>query len=243
MTLSMLRREALGALAALTAAPWSAADTSKEVPITCPICDRQYNARVTTSEFRSGQRLDLRPLGELVSPPRVPVCPKCGFVDYRHGKDYPEGELKDLRAFVLSDEYKKLAGAEVPYFRLAKLFERLKKPPSTVAYQYLQASWEAEDTKKGERQRAYLAAALDAYDKAIADDGTQAGGRQIARVVKGELLRRLGRFDEAAKHFDAVGKLEESKAEPYPRVIAAELEFIGKKDDQPHELPPSKGKD
>jgi Uncharacterized protein conserved in bacteria (DUF2225) len=217
------------------------ADTSVKAKVKCAICDHEYEATFTASSSQSDQRLDLRPLPfrSIVSPPRVAVCPKCGFVEFREDAKYPKDELKALREFVLSDEYKQLAKTQTSYFRIAKMFERLKKPQSQIAYGYLQATWQAEH-EEGKRPQDYLQACLDSYGKVISDEKAPAEQRQIARFLKGEMLRRLGKFQDAKTHFEALGKLEASKAAPYPKLIPLELDLIGKKDIRPHEIPTSK---
>src|SRR5262249_17299959 len=147
---------------------------------------------------------------------------------------YSADELKILREFVDSDEYKKWAKTDTSYFRLAQIDGRLKKSHSQIAYRYLQATWQVEH-EAGDRPRAYLKACLGAYDDVIADGTEAADRRQMARFLRGELLRRLGKFEDAQKSFEALQKLESSKAEPYPKLIALELDLIGQKDDKPHE--------
>ncbi len=217
------------------------ADTTVKAKVKCAICEHEYEATLTASSFQSGQRLDLRPLPfrSIVSPPRVAVCPKCGFVEFREDAKYPMDELKAMREFVLSDDYKQLAKTETSYFCIAKMYERLKKPQSQIAYAYLQATWQVED-EDGLRPQAYLQACLDSYGKVISDEKAPAEQRQVARFLKGEMLRRLGSFEDAKTHFEALGKLDASKAEPYPKLIPLELDLIGKKDKRPHEIPTSK---
>jgi len=241
MSITTISRLAtLAAFAFLALVSGTVAETVVKVKIKCAICEEQYEATLTASYTQLGQRLDLRPVGHLTSPPRIAVCPKCGFVDFRDGEMYPKDELKELRDFVLSDDYKKLVKTDTPYFRLAKIDERLKKPQQEIAYRYLQASWQVEEEKEKDRPKAYLLAALDAYSKVIADEAAPAAQRQIAGCLKGELLRRLGRFDDARKHFEEFRKLEASKNEPYPRLIELELDLIGKKDAEPHKIPAAK---
>ena len=174
------------------------ADTSVRAKVKCAVCNHQYEATFTASSLQLGQRLDLRPVPfwGIVSPRRVAVCPKCGFVEFREDAKYTKDELKALREFVLSDDYKELAKKESSYFRLAKMFERLKKPHSQIAYGYLQATWQVEH-EKGERPQTYLQACLDSYGKVISDKKAPAEQRQMARFLKGEMLRRLGKFEDA----------------------------------------------
>lgn len=243
MPVTISRRALVVAVANLMVGSFALADTTIDVKVKCAICDHEYQATLTGSSLQLGQRLDLRPEPHwaIVSPPRVAVCPKCGFVDIHENEKYPADELKILREFVLSDEFKQLVKTDASYFRLAKIYERLKKPKSQIAYGYLQATWQVEH-EKGKRPQVYLQACLDAYVKVISDEKAEADQRQIASFLKGELLRRLGKFEDAKKHLEAIEKLDASKKDPYPTMIALELELISKKDNKPHEIPTSEDK-
>src|SRR5262249_39694119 len=158
------------------------------------ICEHEYEATFTASSFQSGQRLDLRPLHfpGIVSPRRVAVCPKCGFVEFREDAKYPKDELKAVREFVLSDDYKQLAKMETSYFRIDKMFKHNKNPKRKTANGSLQATWKVEP-EDGKRPQAYQKACLASYGRVISDENAPAEERQIARFLKGEMLRRLGK--------------------------------------------------
>lgn len=156
-------------------------------------------------------------------------------MDVHENEKYPEDELKKLRKLVQSDDYKKWVKSETTYFRLAKMSEHLKKPQKEIAYRYLQATWEVE-REEGDRPRIYIQRSLEAYEKVIVDKTAKVEDRRIAEFLKGEFLRRLGKFDDAKKHFETLQKQDGFKAEPYPKLIRLELDFITKKDDSPHEI-------
>src|SRR5262249_13405404 len=124
------------------------------------------------------------------------------------------------------------------YYRLARMFERLKRPHAEVAFAYLKASWQVEDDKK--RSRQYLSSCLEAYEKFLKTKPKQSERTQTAQFLKGELLRQLGKFDDASKHFQEIQKLAEFKKAPFPKLIELELKLIGKKDDKPRVIPAGK---
>jgi hypothetical protein len=241
MSILISRRAALAAIGSAIFAQWSLAETTAEVDIKCAVCENRYKAILTASSLQLGQRLDLQRVGAIHEPPRIAVCGKCGFVEYREDAKYPDEELKVVRAYVNSDEYKKLVKTETTYYRFAKIWEKLKKPQSETAFAYLRATWEVEDNK--DRYSTYATTCIEAYGKVVADEKADGNQRQMGRFLTGELLRRQGKFDEAQKHFDELLKLDESKKEPYPDLIKFELELIGKKNLEPQKIPKAAKKD
>src|SRR5262245_53459873 len=126
MLTTLSRRAMLTAVANLTVGSLAIADTSFKRKVKCAVCDCEYEATLTGSSLKLGQRLDLRPVPYyfIVSPERVAVCPKCGFVEFREKEKYPANEVKALREFVLSDDYKKLCTTDTSHYRRAKVLER-----------------------------------------------------------------------------------------------------------------------
>jgi len=79
------------------------------------------------------------------------------------------------------------------------------------------------------------AAGLAAFEKALEDKKLDDDKRRTTQTLKGELLRRLGKFADAKDHFDRLAKDELFKAQPFPEMIQQELEWIAKDNDQPQE--------
>lgn len=211
------------------------ADTRAVVDQTCPLCGTKFKATLAMSGTQFGQRLDLRPVGAIASPWPVAVCTKCGFVLFKEGdKDYTSKELETLRGLVNADEYKKLPADTPSYERLARLLEGLKRPPNEIAHAYLKASWQVEG--QDERNRALLEKSrkwLETYlEKAPKTDEA----RVPAEILRGELLRRVGKFDEAKRQFERLGKSKDFAKEPFPAIIAQELGLIEAKDSSAQEI-------
>jgi uncharacterized protein (DUF2225 family) len=240
MEFTMTRRAALVGLASLACGRWATADTFRTVKRTCPICSTEYETNVTASGTQLGVRLDLRPIGPIASPPRIGVCTKCEFVDFRHGEEYPEKELKTLKEYVLSDDYKKLAKGNTSYFLVGQMYEKLERPPVDTGFVYLYSVWQTENDKEKDRLKKCLSASLAAFEKSLEDKERKAEQRQTIQILKGELLRRLGKFADAKDHFERLAKDDAFKTDPLPRLIEQQLEWIAKKNDQPQKFAPKK---
>ncbi len=213
------------------------ADTARSVDCVCPLCKTEFKAVVAMSGTMFNRRLDLRPLGAIRSPWPVPVCPKCGFALYKPLNDkYTDEEVKKLRGFVNSAAYRKLATDAVSHERLARLFEFLGHDPDEIAGVYLQASWQAEDKKDAESNRALLEKSREWLEKYLASSPEKDEKWRTQVFLRGELLRRLGKFDEAKKHFDRLGAMAAFQEGPFPRLIVQELTLIKAKDASPKEV-------
>ena len=187
----MLKEFALVAclLSGFTAGPVFAMTVS-EVVEHCPLDGFEFTAELPMSGTSFGMMLDMKPVGPIAAPWWRAECPQDGLVLYR---EFSEPEVDRLHGYVASPEYRLMLENDTQYWRIAHLMEFLGESEEAIAWAYLQATWEAGDV----RYASYAAKALDAYAKAL--DGL-AGGSEAAltnRLVQIELLRRLGRFEQA----------------------------------------------
>jgi predicted RNA polymerase sigma factor len=81
-----------------------------------------------------------------------------------------------------------------------------------------------------------LAKSQEWFQKYLDSPAGKEDHRQTVEFLQGELLRRLGKFDEAEQQFDRIAKLNDFKKEPFPRLITQELSLIQAKDTAPHEM-------
>jgi uncharacterized protein (DUF2225 family) len=228
----------------LACGPGTRADTKADVDHVCPLCKTEFKAVLVASGYQSGQRLDLRPIGAITSPWLLAVCPKDGFVLFRGAEGhYTREELETLRARVDSDEYRKLGPSAPSYQRLAMLYEGLKRPPDEIAQAYLKASWQAEG-KDEALNRTLLVKSREWLDAYLASSAQQKKDEtwRTAAFLRGELLRRLGAFDEAREQFDRLGGMKEFQEGPFPRLIAQEAALIQAKDQSPQEIADEEGR-
>ena len=220
------------------------AHTSVEVEKTCHLCDTKFKTRMDASGTSFGMRLDLKKLGPIASPRSVAVCPNCHYVLL--GDDLTEDELAKCRQVVESKEYKEHSG-RASYFLLALLYEGLGRESLDIAHTYLKASWQEENDEKHLKEdlgmslknfEAYLKEGppkkADGKTEEKAQDENSA--YDTARLLKGELLRRLGRFEEARKYLQALLEEKQFQSTFFGDIVRYQIKLCVQKDAKPHEI-------
>lgn len=198
------------------------ASTVQSVEMTCPYDGTPFTATLQGSGTQFGKTLDYRPYGAIIAPLPLAVCPTNGFVFYR--RDFKPDELERMRPFVLSDAYQALKG-ETPHYRAAWLKQRAGEPALSVTWTLLEASWEAPaGSDQYRRYAGEVLARLPADIAALVDDK-----KAPFRLLQGELLRRLGRFDEAGAVFAAL-KAEGAAQGNEVRVADFQLGLVARRD-------------
>lgn len=201
-----------------------------QVERTCPVCETDFNALVDLSGTQCGVRLDLKPLGNIGAPWLIPVCPDCSFVIYK--QNFEEEELEKLRTLVASEEYKKVAADNPSYFLLAKIYEHLGEDSGSIAYAYLQASWQVEwDPPKCD---ACLEASLRAFSTHLETCETEDETWATSNFLCGEIERRLRRFEQARERFEKLREMPQFQKGAFPGMIALELKLIEQRNWRPH---------
>ena len=206
------------------------AHTVFETDLVCPIGGQTFKAVLAGSGTSFGKFLDLKPYGPIAAPWPLAKCPDNGFVIFK--ETFTDAELERLTAFVASPAYREMKDVHSPYYLAAALQQEIGAAPERVAFTLLQATWEAGD----ERYHSYAAAALDAYvrllDAAPGDDRQ----RLTHRLIAGELERRLGHFDAAARRFQALQ--DEATLPPFIRsVIALQQKLIAARNASQQPMP------
>ncbi len=219
---------ALGLLIAAAAGASAARFIERELP--CPICSKIFYARLDLSgEQSSEMRLDLKPVGEVSWPWLLPDCPTCGFVVYR--LPVPAAELARCREITASEEYKK-ARAHSSYYRVGLLYLRLGLPVYSVANSFLKASWQEES------EPARLKEDLELSLKYFSDCARTCAAeeKENSQLLMGELLRRLGRFDEARAHLAKLQALKGFQKNFFADIVEFQLARCAKLDAAPYEI-------
>lgn len=204
--------------------------TRSTVEMTCPYDGVTFSFSAQNSGSSFDKQLDWMPVGAVESPWPLASCPTNGFVFVK--AKYEDDELERLRPLILSPEYQALKN-ETPYYRAAWIMEHTGASHPQVSSLLLQATWEAERTELGERSRAnspgetakgnadfvrrlmaegttgerYRRYATELLARLVVDvaDTTRSAEARIAdRLLISEILRRLGRFDEADRHLAAL---------------------------------------
>jgi tetratricopeptide (TPR) repeat protein len=184
-------------------------------------------------------RLDLKPLGPIAAPWRKAVCPLCNFVLY--SDKIPLDDLTKCKKIVQEKSYKDNANRS-SYFLLGLLYEGLKKDPLTLSHTFLKASWqESSDEKKLQddliRSLNYFDVFLNEPRKPVPPDADDdEDPYETAQLVKGEILRRLGRFADAKTYFSGLLKLKPYQGTFLGNTATFEISLCDKKDSGPHKF-------
>lgn len=217
----------LGALPLLQNA---SAMTMGEQSFTCPIGGETFTQRMATSGYQYGMQLDIKPVGAIAAPLPLPECPGNGFLIFDEGLS--DADIDRLTAVVASREYQAMRGRESTYYRAAHLQRALGQPVHRIAWTLLRASWQA----GGDQYLRYAEEALAEYRKALQGppDGEFTTELQdSAHIVIGELLRRLGRFDEAQAHLRALQERKDWQDTPLAAIVQQELRLIAARNPLP----------
>lgn len=203
----------------------AAALTFTEEEFICPIDGTISTRIVITSYSVFDQRLDLRPVGALMSPPPIAVCESNGFVLYQD--EFSEVDLATLRAIVGSDEFRTLRAANSDWFVAAWLAEQMGRPGAETHWMYLYASWEVEGSDAA-LNREYLALAFDRFVLAERKAVPDSEDWWTARLLRIEINRRLERFSEAELLLEETGA--GAVPEGYRSLLDRQRELIAARD-------------
>ena len=199
----------------------------------CPIDGQKFKARTMNSYTRFGQRLDMKPLGRLIAPRPLAVCPSNGFPLYK--KKFSPGEIARLKTIVLSPAFKQARARNSDYFMVAFVKERLGEAGFSIAYTYLKASWETEGRKQ-DLHRRYLALTISKLD-GFAKTARPGGKRWwTAQLLAGNLERRLGRFEAAKKRLARLPMSALPPGSAYRRVANQVRSAIAARDSAPRKF-------
>lgn len=208
------------------------AHTFKIESKTCPLCETTFQAILDASGTKMGMRLDLRPLGRIAAPWRVPVCPNCHFVIF--AKEIAEEHVEQCKRIVATEKYKQHS-KRASYYLMGLLFEGLKKDPAQIAHAYLKASWQEESHPK--KLKEDLELSHKHFAQYLGAAKTKDESWEHAQLVSGEIERRLGKFKKAKARFTNLRSMGPFKCAIAEQAIELQLELIEKKDTKPHSLP------
>jgi hypothetical protein len=200
-------------LGALVLSSASGAHTTMRGDYVCPIGGEKFSQYVDSSGSSFGMGLDFKPWGPIVAPFRVPECPGNKFVMYR--QDYPPALLEKLEAFVASPAYPR---DSPQYYRIYAMQKHLGEPVDRQFWTLVQVTW----NNYGPQGR-YAREAIELADLALAAETSGSKKWVNTALLKGELQRRLGMFDEALDTFKLVEQAAADAASREP-IVATMLE-------------------
>ena len=181
----------------LVASASASAHTAQEMAFTCPIGGEKFTQTMDTSGTRIGMMTDTRPVGPIATPFSLAQCPSNKFVMFK--KEFSPDELAKFKRVVNSAEYQQIAAQSPSYFAWGRMMELAgeNQDAQQMMNIFLQASWQSESQESFNKTLEYA-------DKVLANKAISSKDAINTQFLRGEMLRKLGRFDEAKRVFTAL---------------------------------------
>ena len=207
----------------LVASASASAHTAQEIAFTCPIGGEKFTQTMDTSGTRIGMMTDTRPVGPIATPFSLAQCPSNKFVMFK--KEFSPDELAKFERVVNSAEYQQIAAQSPSYFAWGRMMELAgeNQDAQQMMNIFLQASWQSESQESFSKTLEYA-------DKVLANKAISSKDAINTQFLRGEMLRKLGRFDEAKRVFTALQKNPEVKQDKlFSQLAALQLGLVAKK--------------
>lgn len=209
--------------------------TSSIMDYTCPIDSTNFSYEVDCSGTSFYRRLDLKKIGPIAQPWRLPQCPNCKFVLYKNNSE--TYDLLSLKPYILSDEFQKINEHNSSYYFLAKIYEYLEYSNFEIAWTYLQASWQVEEEDSLYFQ--YLEFTLNNFIMAtnnLLSNKEKYNDYLITLYLQIEINRKLGNFEESQMIINDFPELIECSIEWLPEILDFQEKLIQLKDSSNHDF-------
>ena len=198
----------------------------RNVEYTCPIGGEKFTAFIDATGYFSSGFIDTRPFTRFVTPIELPQCPSNKFVMFKD--EFSPDELAKFERVVSSAEYQQIDARSPQFFALGRMMELAGE--NQDAWQmmiiFLKANWQSHDHHEPSQRKT-----LEYADKVLANK------KKISRydalstqILRGKMLRLLGRFDEAKRVLTALQKNPAVRQdESLSQVVTLQLRMVGKK--------------
>ena len=206
---------------ATSASAW--AHTAAEQKFTCPIGGETFTQVMDTSGTSFGMMTDTRPVGPIAAPFSIAQCPSNKFVMFKN--TFSKEELAKFERVVTSAEYQQIAAQSPSYFAWGRMMELAgeNQDAQQMMNIFLQASWQSESQESFSKTLEYA-------DKVLANKAISSKDAINTQFLRGEMLRKLGRFDEAKRVFTALQKNPEVKKDKlFSQLATLQLSLVAKK--------------
>lgn len=207
------------------------AHTSSVQEFVCPIGGEKFRQRIDMSGTSFGIMTDTRPVGPIATPFAIPQCPSNRFVIFK--KEFTPSELAKFERVVQSDAYQKIAQQSSSYFAWGHMLELAEENQDNIQMMwiFLKSSWQRHNNEA-------LQKTLEYADKALAHSSFQNDDEKVTvQLLRGEMLRKLKRFDEAKTWFQTLQNSPLVTDKPYlTQLLAFQLKLVEQQDHQSHHI-------
>jgi hypothetical protein len=204
------------------------AHTGGDVEYTCPLCSTKFDSYTQFSYTTFGRNLDLRSFGAAIIPSPIPKCPNCNFVFF--DDFFSEDEIKTLKLVLIVNNIFEKEPNMPKYYYLAKEAEIVNKDLDDIIWWLLSSVWENKDeTKKNKLINITIE-----YINKLNETNKSYNNYQL---VKLDLLRRSGQFEEAMTQIERIKRNKEFYKDYIIKIIDLQIELIGNKNQEEHQLP------
>ncbi|MDR2941307.1 MAG: hypothetical protein LBV17_01790 [Treponema sp.] len=204
------------------------AHTGGNVEYTCPLCGRRFESYTQFSYTIFGQNLDLRRYGAAIIPSPIPKCISCNFV-------FSDDFFSEEEIIVLKEKLKVNnifeKEPDMPnHYYLAREAEIVNRDLVDIIWWFLSGVWENKD----ENLENMLMNITIKYIDKLNEKSKSYNNYQL---VKLDLLRRSGKFEEALALIEIIKTYGEFYNDYIIKIIDLQIELIGNKNQDEHQLP------
>jgi hypothetical protein len=208
------------------------ASTSREINVTCPICKHEFATIVQGSGTSFGKNLDFKPYGAIIIPWPIPKCPICGFVGNKGS--FTQDEIALIESKAMPVELFPNEPAMPSYYYLGREREWVNRDVESIIDAFLSSVWESVGNDEYKSKTNELIARTISYIDKIPSSNKTFNNLQL---VKLDLLRRTGKFDDASQVIAAIKDNKDFYKDYIVKIIDLQTELIGKKDIAEHPMP------
>lgn len=176
--------------------------TFSRTTVICPCCRQSFTAAFVNSTNAFGHMdLDTRPpeMERSTLRVRVHTCPSCGFVSVEREEPEIDEQLKDYVAgedYRTAEHHRNLPPHSAAYYKRGLILLQQKEVFAAMLA-FLRAAWDADDEQREDAAKLCRERAISLFPQI----GDEVGDRV---VLKADILRRAGHFDEVVEKYAGV---------------------------------------
>ncbi len=204
------------------------ASTGNNEEYTCPLCGTEFESWTQMSYTTFGQNLDLRKFGAAAIPTPIPKCPECNLVFFE--KSFDKEDIEILKAELKTNNIFAKEPNMPKYYYYARESEIVGHDLEDIIWRFLSSVWE---NRESDKKNGLINTTIEYIDK-LENTSEMYDTYQL---VKLDLLRRSGQFNEATKLIAKIKTNKDFYKDYIVEVIDLQTELIKKKDQKEHQLP------